>query len=85
MCKHAEGNWLSNFGEEAPLGSLRVRQMSWWRLPVIPATAMVIGNQRFDDPHFELSLMSACRISANCTGRSPVAVDGAEGTNEELG
>ena len=58
MCKHAEGNWLSNFGEKAPLGSMRVRQMSWWRTPVIPATAMVIGNQRFDDPDFELSLKS---------------------------
>ena len=58
MCKHAEGNWLSNFGEKAPLGAMRVRQMSWWRTPVIPATAMVIGNQRFDDPDFELSLMS---------------------------
>jgi alpha-galactosidase len=58
MCKHAEGNWLSNFGEKAPLGSMRVRQMSWWRSPVIPATAMVIGNQHFDDPDFELSLMS---------------------------
>ncbi|MBK6285297.1 MAG: hypothetical protein IPF54_23965 [Draconibacterium sp.] len=23
MCKHAEGNWLSNFEEEAPLGSIR--------------------------------------------------------------
>jgi alpha-galactosidase len=58
MCKHADGNWLSNFGEKAPLGSMRVRQMSWWRTPVIPATAMVIGNQHFDDPQFELSLMS---------------------------
>jgi alpha-galactosidase len=58
MCKHAEGNWLSNFGEKAPLGSMRVRQMSWWRSPVIPSTAMVIGNQHFDDPNFELSLMS---------------------------
>lgn len=58
MCKHAEGNWLSNFGEKAPLGSMRVRQMSWWRSPVIPSTALVIGNQQFDDPDFELSLMS---------------------------
>ena len=58
MCKHAEGNWLSNFSERAPDGSLRVRNMSWWRSPVIPATAMVIGNQYFDDPEFELSLMS---------------------------
>jgi len=58
MCKHAEGNWLSNFGEKAPLGSMRVRQMSWWRSPVIPATALVIGNQQLDDPGFELSLKS---------------------------
>lgn len=58
MCKHAEGNWLSNFSERVPLGSLRVRNMSWWRTPVIPATAMVIGNQYFDDPEFEISLMS---------------------------
>ncbi|MBI5008370.1 MAG: alpha-galactosidase [Bacteroidia bacterium] len=58
MCKHAEGNWLSNFYERAPDGSLRVRNMAWWRSPVIPATAMVIGNQHFDDPQFELSLMS---------------------------
>ena len=58
MCKHAEGNWLSNFEQAAPLGSMRVRQMAWWRTPVIPATALVIGNQSMDDPDFELSLMS---------------------------
>ncbi len=58
MCKHAEGNWLANFCEKAPLGSLRVRQMSWWRSPIIPATAMVIGNQRLDDPDFLFSLKS---------------------------
>jgi len=58
MCKHAEGNWLSNFGERAPGGSLRVRHMAWWRTPVIPASALVIGNQKFEDPEFELSLMS---------------------------
>ncbi|MFA5533902.1 MAG: alpha-galactosidase [Mariniphaga sp.] len=49
MCKHAEGNWLSNFEGKAPFGSMRVRQMSWWRSPVIPATALVIGNQSLDD------------------------------------
>ena len=58
MCKHAEGNWLSNFEEAAPQGSLRVRQMAWWRTPVIPATALVIGNQSIDDPDFEFSMMS---------------------------
>lgn len=58
MIKHAEGNWLSNFGEPVPTGSLRVRQMSWWRSPIIPATALVIGNQRIDDPDFLFSLKS---------------------------
>jgi alpha-galactosidase len=58
MCKHAEGNWLSNFYSHAPLGSGRVRQMSWWRSPAIPAAALVIGNQQLDDPNIELSIMS---------------------------
>ena len=58
MCKHAEGNWLSNFEEPAPTGSLRVRQMSWWRSPVIPATALVIGNQSLDDENAAYSFKS---------------------------
>jgi alpha-galactosidase len=61
MCKHADGNWLSNFGETStasPFQSLRIRQMAWWRTPVIPAAAMVIGNQHLDDSFFELSLKS---------------------------
>jgi alpha-galactosidase len=58
MCKHAEGNWLSNFEGEAPSGSARVRQMSWWRTPVIPATALVIGNQSLDDENALYSFKS---------------------------
>ena len=58
MCKHAEGNWLSNFEEPAPEGSLRVRQMGWWRSGVIPATALVVGNQTMDDPGWEFSFQS---------------------------
>ncbi|MDX9882448.1 MAG: alpha-galactosidase [Prolixibacteraceae bacterium] len=58
MCKHAEGNWLSNFEEPAPTGSLRVRQMAWWRSPVIPATALVIGNQSLDDENAMYSFQS---------------------------
>ena len=60
MCKHAEGNWLSNFEGEAPYGSERVRQMSWWRAPVIPATALVIGNQSLDDEYALYSYKSLC-------------------------
>ncbi len=51
MCQHAEGNWLSNFEEPSPTGSLRVRQMAWWRSPAIPASSLVIGNPRMDDPN----------------------------------
>jgi alpha-galactosidase len=58
MLRHAEGNWLSNFDEPAPLGPLRVRQIAWWRAPAITASALVIGNQRLDDPGWELALQS---------------------------
>jgi alpha-galactosidase len=58
MCKHAEGNWLSNFEEPSPTGSLRIRQMSWWRSPAIPATSLVIGNPRMDDEDAILFLKS---------------------------
>jgi alpha-galactosidase len=58
MCKYAEGNWLFNFEEPVPRGSIRVRQMSWWRSGVIPATALVVGNQFMDDPNWELSFQS---------------------------
>ncbi|MFR9653616.1 MAG: glycoside hydrolase family 36 protein [Rikenellaceae bacterium] len=58
ISKHAEGNWLSNFVGNAPYGSLRVRQMAWWRSPALPASSLVIGNMAMDDPNFELTLKS---------------------------
>ncbi|MFA9389611.1 MAG: alpha-galactosidase [Prolixibacteraceae bacterium] len=58
IAQHAEGNWLSNFEEAAPLGPLRVRQMAWWRSPAMPAASLVIGNLPMDDPNFELGLKS---------------------------
>jgi alpha-galactosidase len=58
IARHAEGNWLSNFEESAPVGPLRVRQIAWWRSPALPASSLVIGNQSFDDPNFEFCLKS---------------------------
>ncbi|WP_298367351.1 glycoside hydrolase family 36 protein [uncultured Lutibacter sp.] len=58
MCKHADGNWLSNFVDTAPLGSLKVRKLAWSRTPTIPAASMVIGNQGLDDPNFMFSMKS---------------------------
>ena len=58
MLRHAECNSLSNFDDPAPLGPLRVRQTAWWRAPATTASALIIGNQRLDDPGWELALQS---------------------------
>lgn len=58
MVQHADGNWLTNIDEQSPKGAWRVRQMGWWRSPVIPASAMVIGNLILDEPNYYLSLLS---------------------------
>lgn len=56
--KHAEGDWLSNFEEQSPDGALRVRNMAWWRTPVIPAGACVIGNLALDSKDLEFDFLS---------------------------
>lgn len=63
MCKHAEGNWLSNFEGKAPYGSIRVRQMAWWRSGSIPAGSLVIGNQSMEDEHSIFSFKSLSYIT----------------------
>lgn len=58
MVQHADGNWLTNIDEPAPKGGWRVRQMAWWRSPVIPASSLVIGNLILDEPNYYQSLLS---------------------------
>ncbi|MGQ1910740.1 glycoside hydrolase family 36 protein [Marinifilum sp. RC60d5] len=58
MCKHADGNWISNYFDPSPLGALKVRDLGWSRTPSIPAASMVIGNQGLDDPNFMYSMKS---------------------------
>jgi alpha-galactosidase len=58
IANHADGNWLANFEEPAPTGPLKIRQMAWWRSPVMPASSLVIGNTPMDDPRFEFALKS---------------------------
>ncbi|MFC2087399.1 glycoside hydrolase family 36 protein [Bacteroidota bacterium] len=62
MCKHAEGNWLSNFYEPGPTGALQVRHLTWLRSPAIPASACVIGNLQLDDPNYELYIKSVAGV-----------------------
>ncbi len=58
LVRHAEGDWLVNVYENSPLGSLRVRNLAWWRTPAMPATALVVGNLTLDDPERELNFLS---------------------------
>lgn len=58
IARHAEGNWLSNIQQPGVLGPLRVRNLSWGRSPVLPATSLVIGNLRMNDEYHELGFKS---------------------------
>ncbi len=50
LVQHADGDWLANVEEPVPYGSLRVRNLAWWRSPGVPAGTLVIGNLTLDDP-----------------------------------
>ena len=58
IAKHAEGNWLSNIYEPGAIGALRARLLAWQRTPALPASTLVIGNLRLNDPERELMLKS---------------------------
>ena len=67
IVKHAEGDWLSNFQDPQPFNALRVRNLAWNRAPVIPATALVIGNMRLEPLYHEL-------VIASLTGSMPIVL-----------
>ena len=52
FCQHAEGNWLTNISEPFPVGAFRIRNLTWWKSPALPASSFIIGNLRMDSPHF---------------------------------
>jgi alpha-galactosidase len=52
FCQHAEGNWLTNIGETFPVGAFRIRNLAWWKSPVIPASSLIIGNLQMNSPEF---------------------------------
>lgn len=58
MLKHAEGAWLSNFSGPDPNIDLRMRNISWWRSPAMPATALVTGNPEMQDSIWDLHIKS---------------------------
>ncbi len=58
VLKHADGNWYMNCDDPAPLGSLRVRNLSWWTTGVIPPECVSIGNLRMDGPYLDVMMCS---------------------------
>jgi len=50
--EHAEGNWLTNISEPYPVGTYRVRDLTWWKSPAVPASSLIIGNLTMDSPDF---------------------------------
>ncbi len=45
LLEHADYDWLSNIEFSPPLGPITIRQMNYDRSRVIPASALLIGNQ----------------------------------------
>ena len=58
IARHAEGNWLANVEDVSSAGAMRVRHLAWGRTPALPASSLVIGNLRLDNPQRLLSLKS---------------------------
>ncbi len=58
FCEHAEGNWLTNIGEPFPVGAFRIRDLTWWKSPALPASSFIIGNLQMDSPEFIQELKS---------------------------
>lgn len=58
FCKHAEGNWLTNIEEPFPVGAFRIRNLTWWKSPAMPATSLLVGNMSVDSPDFIQELKS---------------------------
>ena len=52
FCEHAEGNWLTNIVEDFPVGAFRIRNLAWWKSPVIPASSLIIGDLQINSPDF---------------------------------
>ena len=52
FCEHAECNWLTNIENPYPVGTYRIRDLAWWKCPVMPASSMIICNLRMDDKDF---------------------------------
>ncbi|RLD49624.1 MAG: alpha-galactosidase, partial [Bacteroidetes bacterium] len=58
LIKHADVDWISNFGAAPPQGSRDVRRLSWHHGLVVPSSCMMIGNQQMDAENHEFSFIS---------------------------
>lgn len=58
LIQHADYDWLTNYNDDAPVGPINIRQMSFDRARVIPAATSLIGNQYMDSPFSKYTYLS---------------------------
>jgi len=58
LIQHADVDWISNFFDDPPEGSIQVRRLAWSRGNIIPSATMMIGNQQMDAPNHRFSFIS---------------------------
>lgn len=58
FCQHAEANWLTNVEDPYPVGAFRIRNLTWWKSPAVPASSLLIGNIAIESPDFIEELKS---------------------------
>jgi alpha-galactosidase len=76
FCQHAEGNWLTNIGEPFPVGAFRIRDLTWWKSPALPASCFLIGNLQINSPDFISELKTL-------TGSFPIVLGDIRKLSEE--
>ncbi len=60
LIEHADYDWLANLEFAPPLGPITIRQMNYDRSRVMPASALLIGNQNIDidDRYYQYAYFS---------------------------
>ncbi len=58
LAKHADVDWIANFEASPPEGSRMVRSLAYHRGLTVPASSMVIGNQRLEATNHQFSFLS---------------------------
>jgi alpha-galactosidase len=68
LVEHGDYDWIANFDFRQPAGPISVRQMFYDRSRVVPASALLIGNQSIDSDNYPYVYFSMVSTSALMLG-----------------